>query len=140
MLWHNPAHPGDHRLVTPASAWQASAGNTTPVAVRTLDGFLEAEGQGSTPIAFVKVDVQGAELAVFRGMERSLTRWPRAVVAFEYGFDPALAVVFFASRGYQLHVLRKDGALEPIAEPRLALAVGTQGYLDLVASARELVS
>lgn len=146
-LWHNPAHPGDHRLVTPASARQASAGDTTPVAVRTLDGFLEAEGQAGSPIAFVKVDVQGTEIAVFRGMERSLARWPRTVVAFEYdpaqmrslGFDPALAVAFFASRGYRLHLLRKDGALEPIEEPRLALSAGAQGYLDLVASTRELV-
>jgi hypothetical protein len=111
-----------------------------------VDGFLESEGQGASPIAFVKVDVQGAESAVFRGMERSLARCPRAVVAFEYdpaqmrslGFDPAVAVAFFAGRNYRLHVLRKDGGLEAMDEPRLALAVGARGYLDLVASRREL--
>ena len=146
-LWHNPSHPGDHRLVTPASARLPVAGETTRVAVRTVDGFLESEGQGASPIAFVKVDVQGAESAVFRGMERSLARCPRAVVAFEYdpaqmrslGFDPAVAVAFFAGRNYQLHVLRKDGGLEAMDEPRLALAVGARGYLDLVASRRELL-
>lgn len=146
-LWHNPAHPGDHRLVTPASARETSGGNTSAVAVRTVDAFLESEGLGAAPIAFVKIDVQGAETAVLRGMERSVARCPRAVVAFEYdpaqmrslGFDPSQAVAFFAARGYNLHVLRKDGSLEPTDGLRLALGVRAQGYLDLVASTRELV-
>lgn len=146
-LWHNPAHPGDHRLVTPASARGTSDRGTTAVAVRTLDAFLESEGQGAAPIAFVKIDVQGSETAVLRGMERSVARCSRAVVAFEYdpaqmrslGFDPSLAVAFFAGRGYHLHVLRRDGSLEPTNERELALGVRVRGYLDLVASSRELV-
>jgi FkbM family methyltransferase len=146
-LWHNPAHPGDHHLLTPAARRTVADEQTTRVAVRTLDGFLASEGQGMSAVAFIKIDVQGAELAVFRGMALSLERCPQAVVAFEYdpaqmrslGFDPAVAVAFFASRGYRLHILRKDGSLEPADEPRIAAALHGRGYVDLVASARELV-
>lgn len=46
--------------------------------VRRLDDCLPA----NFPVAFVKIDVEGAEAAVLRGMSRTLRAW-RPVVVFE---------------------------------------------------------
>lgn len=53
------------------------------VTVRTLDDYCAAEG--ITEIDFVKVDVEGHELFVFRGAERTLTTGHIGVMQFEYG-------------------------------------------------------
>ena len=48
----------------------------------TIDGFLSA--QGFERVFFAKVDVQGAEPHVLRGMERALNRGAVDFVFFEY--------------------------------------------------------
>jgi FkbM family methyltransferase len=139
-LWTNPHHPGDHRLAT--QAFREWAGGPVPtVAVRlwSLDGFLSAQGDPS-PVAFVKIDVQGFEPAVCRGMEGLLRRCPRLVVAAEYaprelesqGFDAAALPDFFRSRGYEVHVLDKDGSFEPARGSALEERCRRRGYLDLL--------
>lgn len=52
------------------------------VATRTLDGVLAAHG--SPKVRFIKVDVEGGELLVFRGAIRTL-RESRPWIAFEHG-------------------------------------------------------
>jgi FkbM family methyltransferase len=146
-LWRNPSHPGDHRLATPAFRMRIGARpETSRVRIQTIDGFLESQGQGSSPIAFVKIDVQGAEPAVFRGMERSLARCPAAVVAFEYGpseirslgFDPAPTLEFFTGRGYFLYLVQKDGDLRRFETTALEKAVDARGYVDLLGTSTEI--
>jgi FkbM family methyltransferase len=146
-LWRNPSHPGDHRLATPAFLARFRTGlPTTRVRIQTIDGFLESQGEGSTPVAFIKIDVQGAEPAVCRGMERSLQRCPGAVVAFEYGprelaslgFDSGALLEFFASRGYSLYLLRGDGGLDRADPVPLRASVEARGYVDLLASRRRI--
>ncbi len=139
-LWRNPRHPGDHRLATSAfREWVGSRLETVTVRLWSLDGFLKAQGDGS-PVAFVKIDVQGYEPAVCRGMEALLRRCPRMAVAVEYsprelraqGFEAAELPEFFTSRGLQVHVLKKDGSFtEARPESLEALARG-RGYLDLL--------
>src|SRR5262249_21171170 len=58
-LWHNPSHSGDHRVRTEAFA---VAGETARVRMVSLDDFVRDRRLGE--IAFVKIDVQGYELAV----------------------------------------------------------------------------
>jgi len=139
-LWRNSQHPGDHRLATTAFRdWAGAPLETVPVRLWSLDGFLAAEGDG-LPVAFVKIDVQGSEPAVCRGMEGTLRRCPQAVVAVEYappelraqGYDAAELVAFFRGRGYGVHVLHKNGSLEPIASGAPPVPVEGRGYLDLL--------
>ncbi|MFZ4516480.1 MAG: FkbM family methyltransferase [Acidimicrobiia bacterium] len=54
------------------------------VPLERLDDLVDPE----TPIAFVKIDVEGAELSVLRGAVSTLQRW-RPVVVFEHGLGGA---------------------------------------------------
>jgi FkbM family methyltransferase len=144
-LWTNPRHPGDHRLATTAfRQWAGTPMATVAVRMWSLDGFLRAQ-QETSPVAFVKIDVQGYEPAVCQGMDELLRRCPRLVVAAEYaprelraqGFDAAALPEFFTSRGYGIHVLDKDGSFEPAGAASLEAHGGGRGYLDLLMLPRQ---
>lgn len=98
-LWLNRRHRGDHRVTTAAFA---PATDTIEVDVVALDDVIRE------PVAFVKIDVQGYELEVSRGMERLLRENERISVAFELapqsmrelGFEPDELTAFYESRGY----------------------------------------
>ena len=140
-LWRNPMHPGDHRLATAAfREWVGKVEGTLPVRLWSIDGFLRAEKEDG-PVAFVKIDTQGSEPAVCRGMEELLGRCPGVAVALEYapreleaqGFDPESLPQFFQARGRSVRVLAKAGSVEdvPLASLR-GLALRGRGYLDLL--------
>ncbi|HYC78271.1 MAG TPA: FkbM family methyltransferase, partial [Planctomycetota bacterium] len=86
---------------------------TLTVRIETLDGALPPE----RPVAFVKIDVEGAELAVLRGARRTLARW-RPHVVFEHGrgaadrYDAAPQDVF--------DLLESCGLATSLLERRLA--------------------
>jgi FkbM family methyltransferase len=54
------------------------------VAVERLDDVVDED----LPVRFIKIDVEGAELGVLRGGQRTLTRW-RPFVVFEHGLAAA---------------------------------------------------
>ena len=146
-LWRNPAHPGDHRVASEAFRRQAGADiGTTPVRLVSLDGFLVSVGEAVAPVAFVKIDVQGYEPAVCRGMVGLLDRCPNVVVAIELAprelraqaFAPADLVGFFRDRGHSIHLLAKDGSLTPFGEGNPDVESRGRGYADLLCSRRDL--
>jgi FkbM family methyltransferase len=55
--------------------------STTPVQVRTLDGWLASERAGT--IDFIKLDVEGAELSVLKGAAKFLSQHPRPLIMAE---------------------------------------------------------
>lgn len=123
----NPLHPGDHRLS------DAGTGPAIRVAAVSVDDFLEQRRVG--PVAFVKIDVQGAELLVSRGMERLLGRQQRIAVAFEFSTDSTHDLIsFYEDRGFTLGLLSHDGSVTPLDLARLADAVVDRGYVDLLAT------
>lgn len=77
------------------------------VPVERLDDQLDPD----LPIAFIKIDVEGAELLVLRGALQTLRRW-RPIVVFEhgiggadaYGAKPAAIAELFASAS--MHISR----------------------------------
>ena len=134
-LWINPRHHGDHRIVTGSS-------NTLRVPLTTLDSFV-ANQHAPFPVRFIKVDVQGYEPAVCRGMEQTLAQNPRAVVALEYmpqalrelGFEPRELLQWIAEKQYRVHILKDDGALQPAPAGRLP----ADGYVDLLLTHDKLI-
>lgn len=127
----NEGHPGDHRV-----AAGEPAGPSVTVPLLSLDSFAAA--RGLDPVVFVKIDVQGFEMAVSRGMERLLAAQPRLAVAFEfddsaaraYGWDLQTILSFYGERGFALYALDRRGALRDAREP---WSGGGRGYLDVLA-------
>jgi len=144
-FWHNDEHAADHRVVTAqfkTSGIDPAKISTVPVT--SIDNFVAAHALRN--ISFIKVDVQGYELAVCEGMKQTLERFPSLSIVCEYapdgmrelGFEPAELLQFFRSAGYQLHMLTRR-AIELATDDRLIeTAAKDSGYVDLLCSRRTL--
>jgi FkbM family methyltransferase len=71
----------DRRL--PTQVVQVEVSGTEHIKVRTLDGFCEEHS--ISRIDFLKLDVEGHELAVLRGARRMLEAGAISIVQFEFG-------------------------------------------------------
>ena len=71
----------DRRL--PTQVLQVEVADTEQIHVRTLDGFCASEGIDR--IDFLKLDVEGHELAVLRGGKDMLERRAISMIQFEFG-------------------------------------------------------
>jgi FkbM family methyltransferase len=103
-----------------------------------LDDLLDALGPPAADV--VKVDAEGTDHLVLRGMARALAR-PGASVAVEVlpdlaalGGDPVEAVLdYYWSLPLERHLLEPGGALRPVATPQEVLAAGADAdWLNLV--------
>lgn len=132
----NPSHPGDHRIVGAPERGGAA------VPILRIDRYVEAENLA--PVKFVKIDVQGHELAVSRGMSRLIAREPELEVSFEYSDRESERVAeWYLARGFSLHLLSHDGGLTPFGKETVANALQKRTYVDVFATRsprfRELV-
>lgn len=106
--------------VTPGASLEASVLDQTPGArIACRVNALDRELDGLGPLRFLKVDVEGHELAVFQGAERALRR-DRPHLLFEceerHLTKHTMADVFsfLESLGYEGYLLR-DQTLLPVA-------------------------
>ena len=144
-FWHNEGHSADHRVVTEQFKTSRPAGEKiTTVAVTSVDNFVAARDLRS--IAFIKIDVQGYELAVCEGLRQTLQKFPELCIAFEYapgamrelGFEPSTLLDFFRSAGYQLYILTR-AATTPAPDNRaIESAAEASGYVDVLCSKKNL--
>lgn len=134
-LWINERHHADHRVVTDEfrSVHPGSEGVSTTLV--SVDGFLESRpGQ----ISFVKIDVQGYELAVCQGMENTLRQNPNIVIVLEFmpsamrelGFDPSSLIDFFVERDFKIYQVHPRGKLSQ----GLPSITSDSSYVDLLFS------
>jgi len=144
-FWHNEEHSADHRVVTEQFKTSRPANERiTTVAVTRVDSFVAARRLQN--ISFIKIDVQGYELAVCEGMRKTLEKFPEVSIAFEYapdgmrelGFEPLALLDFFRSAGYQLHLLTRAGTTPARDNRAIELAVERSGYVDLLCSRKIL--
>lgn len=140
-FWHNDEHSADHRVVTTQfSSPELDRSRVTTVPVTSIDSFVASRGLSA--VSFIKIDVQGYELAVCEGMRRTLDKFPQVAIAFEYapdgmrelGFHPAALLQFFRSAGHQLHILTRT-AIQLVPDDRdIEVAAQKQGYVDILCS------
>jgi FkbM family methyltransferase len=137
LLYRSPVNPGDHRLV--------DVGNREAVEVQviTLD---EALPEVHRTVHWIKMDIQGAEVAALRGMQSIIRSagemsivtefCPRAIV--DFGDDPAELVALLAEAGFHVGQLGRDGSLLDLSFEsllrRVNVADGT--YVNLVFTRR----
>jgi tRNA G46 methylase TrmB len=110
------------------------------VQVTSIDAYVAQ--LGAPPIAFIKIDVQGYEPAVLRGMRRTLAQNPQACVAVEFmptalvelGFDDGEFLRELADARPQLSILERAGGLRAanISDILRATQDSELGYVDLV--------
>jgi len=144
-FWHNDEHSADHRVVTQRfNTPELDRSKVTTVSVTSIDNFVAT--RGLTNISFIKIDVQGYELAVCDGMKRTLEKFSQAAVAFEYapdgvremGFDPAALLQFFRNAGYQLYILTRRGLRPAGDDASVDLAALRSGYVDVLCSKKSI--
>jgi FkbM family methyltransferase len=144
-FWHNEEHSADHRVATHEFRnVRPDATQLSRVLVTTLDAFVKS--RNLRKISFIKIDVQGYELAVCEGMKRTLEAFPDACVCFEYmpealrelGFEPTKLLDFFRARGYQLHVLTRAELRAVNDNEELEPFLSGAGYVDLLCSKKLL--
>jgi FkbM family methyltransferase len=129
----NALHPGDHRISD-----GAAGSDTERVKMTTVDDFVRS--RSISPVAFIKIDVQGYEQKVCRGMAETLAANPAAVVVVEYlpaslreyGSSPRELMEFFSSRGYQAYRLAQNGMLHPFDMAAPPEKLPPPGYIDLL--------
>jgi FkbM family methyltransferase len=115
-LWVNLGHHGDHRILTEQFrlAHPGSTGISAPLV--SVDSFLQNE-QGS--VSFIKIDVQGYELAVCQGMRETLRQNPDLTIVLEFmplamrelGFNPSDLIDFLLESGFEVYVIHRRGKL-----------------------------
>ena len=136
-LWLNDHHHADHRVMTDEFRRTAKGQRSVQTPLITVDHFLKTH---PGPISFVKIDVQGYELAVCQGMEETLEANPELNVVLEYspqamrelGFDPLSLVQWFTKRDLKLWCINRGGRLSP----GLPEGIADSGYADLLFSRR----
>jgi FkbM family methyltransferase len=113
-FYRSALNGGDNRMG--GLAWK---GQRLEVEQDRLDSLLSAR-----PVDFVKMDVQGYELQVLRGMEGLLAASPRLSLYFELwpaglraaGTDPADVLDFLRRRDFRLY-RTAGGEASPVADP-----------------------
>jgi FkbM family methyltransferase len=117
VLHKSPENRGDHRLYSNGEAARTSV--TVPV--WTVDEICAEEGVSE--LQCVKMDVQGYEPFVLRGMEQVLARSPSVTLLTEFwpmGMEQAGGssrdfFQWFEQHGFSAYVLNRDGMGAPVS-------------------------
>jgi FkbM family methyltransferase len=126
----NPRHFADHRVTSARESNRQVVG----VSAVQLDAFCR--DQGVERVSLVKIDVQGHEFEVLKGMEEVLAKRLRGGVAFEVeeqGVRQAETLGFMAERGFTLFQIARNGSLREVDSTR-SILFGQRGYADILAS------
>jgi len=146
-LWKNPTHPGDHRVLTTVFQADESPNKVVErVPLVALDDFCRSRHLDL--ISFIKIDVQGFETEVCKGMSETLEHNPRATVLLEYfpeameslGFNPHDVLEFFAQRGYAMYRCKRRAPLQRLNINQVDEETVKIGYTDLLFTKQKIAS
>lgn len=133
-LYLNPTNKGDHRLFDSGDG----RSSVTVTKARLDDILLKLDRQ----VHFIKMDVQGAEASVLRGMKDLLGRSRTLKLVTEFspgglrlqGADPQGYLKALQKSGFKLQEIpSKGGALKPVDTKRLVARLGddSNAYANL---------
>ncbi len=137
----NRDNGGDHRLTAPGPEHPQGAWSAQTVQVQRLDHLLLQ--QGLSEVDFIKIDVQGYEAEVVKGLAETLRRSARVVLMSEFwpaglahSGGAARYLALLGELGMAVFQLRPSGKgwLKPLSDP-MALVASLAGdrYTTLVA-------
>jgi FkbM family methyltransferase len=142
-LWRNPQHHADHRVQTAALEAHLSANGENAeyeqVEAVSLDGFCRARQLSGRDIAFIKIDVQGLEIPVLRGMQGIVAANPGLLIGLEFdksalrqsGFEPVALLDLLEQMELDHWLVGKDGKPFPVySENMLSERIAT--HVDLL--------
>lgn len=138
-LWINDRHHADHRVVTDAFRSVHPGSRAVSTKLVSVDSFLRCKQER---VSFVKIDVQGYELAVCQGMQDTLRLNPDIAIVLEFmpsamrelGFDPSHLIDFFAERGFGIYLVHPRGKLSK-GMPSIP---NDSNYVDLLFTRRSI--
>ncbi len=111
------------------------------VRVRRLDDFLREIGGPS--VQFIKMDIEGAEAAAFRGMEDAIRRNPDVAITVELlqpkalvtlGVDPEGFLRQLRSYGFNLYYINEDGTTAARSDQFLLAEAERHKHINIVLS------
>lgn len=144
-IWQNEGHHADHRVITEEFRKQLkSNAQIQKTSMITIDQFLTS-CNALSPIAFIKIDVQGFELPVCLGMKRTLLANPNCIIGFEYspsimealGYQAKELIHFFQNKNYFFYRLNKNGTFDQLNLNNLEQ--NNMSYFDILCSKRNLI-
>jgi hypothetical protein len=105
----------------------------------SVDGFLQGRAES---VSFVKIDVQGYELAVCQGMQETLKKNPGLTIVLEFmpsamrelGFEPSHLIDFLVERGFKIYCVHPRGRLSE----DVPSSVQDAAYFNLLFSRRAI--
>ena len=117
-LWINDRHHADHRVATEQFRAAHPGSKEVRVSMVSIDSFLKSK---PGDVTFVKIDVQGYELAACQGMQETLRQNPNITIVLEYmpsalrelGFEPSHLINFLVEQGFKIYQVYPQGRLSP---------------------------
>ena len=133
-----------HRVSTGASAAGSDTAKLLEVPLIALDSYCKAHR--TFPIKFVKIDVEGYELFVYRGMAQIIADNPELVIGLEFGCssqaevrDEYQLLEYLASQFLNLYTA-VGGDLQSCSIDQLKRCIEQRETVDIIASKRDLIA
>jgi hypothetical protein len=138
----NNTHPADHKIAINSPMNK----ETQRIQMVSIDHFL-AEQNIVEPISFIKIDVQGYELDVCRGMAETIRRNPDVILALEvsenelnhFRTNVSTLLELLTDSFRNLYLIKANGQIDCVTPTEIQERINHgRGYLDVLVSNRAL--
>ena len=141
LFFYNEKIFSDHRVIT--NKFKTNIKNNSNIkSIKMLSIDQWIVNNTINKISFIKIDVQGYELEVLKGMDNTISMNPNCKILFEYcpsvmiemGYNPKDLLSYFLKKEYFLYEVRKDGLFKFNIDENILNKNNSFEYIDLLAS------